>query len=174
MKNLIAFILVITLFTSCKKEPITPGNYQTTTPEPAPPIQPTYAGITPTVTTTNTTTNDLVGKKFKIISYDIYGNGGSTSQAINIDTVYFISGNKYKTNFNGDTLTYNFNNTTYGYATFILNSFNPAGGFSLSAIIGYNAFTNINWPLNNQRSVSFNKLPDLLPTNYCFLFKRVL
>ena len=162
--------LVASLFTSCKKEPITPGNYQAgTQPIDTTNTTMTNGGTTPTWTT-STTNNDLAGKKFLITDYKI----ALTTQAINNDTVYFINTTQYKVGYLGNVYTYNFYPTSYGNATFVLNSFNPATSLSLSATIGNNAFTNTNWPLNTQRTVMFKVLPSLPPTIHYFTFERVL
>lgn len=166
---ILLFVVALLLFSSCKKEPITPGNYQpnvvpigTTNPSM------TNGGTTPTWTTSSTS-NGLVGKKFLVADYKI----ALTSQAINNDTIYFINTTQYKVGYLGNVYTYNFYPTSYGNATFVLNSFSPATSLSLSAIIGDNTFTNTNWSLNAQRTLMFRVLPTLEPTIHYFTFKRV-
>lgn len=172
MKNLVLILLLSISFIACKKESITPGNYQTTTPQQDTTSWQNGYGNGGTLPNWGNPTNgnDLVGKKFRVVDYKI----GIASQMVNADTLYFISLNQYKVGYQGTVYTYNFYATSYGNATFVLNNFVSATNLSLSATIGDNAFTNTNWPLNAVRSITFRQLPNLPPTQHIFTFERVL
>ena len=138
-KILIIFgFLIATLFSSCKKQPITPGNYQTVqAPVDTSHWQNGYnnGGSTPTFTNT-TTNNQLFGTNWVLT--DVYFNYAHTTKN---DTVHFISNTKYTVG--SDTTKYRYSlYSTMGNSTIDIYQFNPINGLYLSANnFNANAFT---------------------------------
>jgi hypothetical protein len=96
MKNLITFLIILTfvsLFSSCKKSEITPGNYKTVTPVDCTPTEPNYAngGTTPTNTPTN---NQAIGTKWVLT----YFKSGFSTPPLPSDTIRFIDNTYYTIN----------------------------------------------------------------------------
>jgi len=95
MKNILIFVFLTSiLFTSCKKEEITPGNYQAgqVPPHDTSHWQNQYGngGTVPTGTGTDTVNNELVGTTWVLTKVVI--NYAST---VKHDTIHFITNTKY-------------------------------------------------------------------------------
>lgn len=169
LKGLIVALLLvigICLITSCKKEPITPGNYEAGTQIHDTTNWPPYSnnGTVPTWTN-NPTTNPVNGTNWVLI--DVYNNYAHISKS---DTIHFISNNKYSVG--SDTTKYLYNlYSTMGNATIELNTFMPINGLNLSANnFNANAFTSV--PIGGTIQLT---LKDILnPSNrYISTFKKI-
>ena len=126
------------LLASCKKEPITPGNYQAGTPETTTVTPMTNGGVLPTIGSATVTPNQCNGTKWVLI--DVYNNYAYVTKS---DTIYFISNNKYK--INSDTTKYSYIlYSTMGNSTIELNTFISINGLNLTANnFNANAFTSV-------------------------------
>jgi hypothetical protein len=127
---IIACALICLLMASCKKEPITPGNYKWVEP----PVDTTNwqddyynGGTLPNWGNGNTVENNISGTNWVLI--DVYYNYAHVTKN---DTVHFISNNKYT--IGSDTTKYTYSlYETMGNSTLQLNMFIPINGLNLSA-----------------------------------------
>jgi len=148
-KRLIAIISTIIgfliggLLTSCKKEPITPGNYKA----PVPPQedtshwqnQYTNNGTTPNWDNGNDN-NDLLGTNWVVIEVVA---GYPTLHTYPNDTIHFIDNNHYSVNSDTTKFIYNFY-PTQGNSTISFYSFRPINSLNLTSNnIGANAFNGL-------------------------------
>lgn len=138
LTSVLVGMIIGLFFISCKKEPITPGNYQAGTPETTTVTPMTNGGTLPTIGTATVTPNQCNGTKWVLI--DVYNNYAHVSKS---DTVYFISNNRYK--INSDTTQYTYIlYSTMGNSTIVLNTFIPINGLNLTANnFNANAFTSV-------------------------------
>lgn len=121
--------LLASLFTSCKKEPIVPGNYQPNqTQVDTTNWQSQYGngGTLPNWGTPNNT-NPTNGTNWVLI--DVYYNYAHVTKS---DTVHFVSNTQYT--LGSDTTKYTYSlYSTMGNGTITFNSFIPINGLYLSA-----------------------------------------
>lgn len=130
MKKIIILIGIVLMISSCKKEPITPGNYQTTQA----PVdtshwqnQYTNGGSTPNWSNGSTTQNPLFGTNWVLT--DVYFNYAHQPKN---DTIHFITNTKYTVG--SDTTKFGYSlYSTFGNGTIDLYQFNPINGLYLSA-----------------------------------------
>lgn len=173
-KNIILLIGIIfgflfaSLFTSCKKEPITPGNYKTVVPQQdTSNWQNQYGngGSTPTWGTPSNN-NPLYGTNWVLI--DVYNNYAHVTKN---DTVHFLTNTKYT--IGSDTTKFSYVlYTTMGNATIDLHQFNPINGLYLSANnFNANAFASV--PVGG--TILLNLKDNLSTTNnlYTSTFKKI-
>jgi hypothetical protein len=134
MKNITSFLIGIiffvgSLFTSCKKGGITPGNYQPNqTVVDTTNWQDQYGngGTLPTWGTPNNT-NPLYGTNWVLINVNHNYNHVAKN-----DTIHFISNTRYT--IGSDTTKFSYNlYSTMGNGTIDLHQFNPINGLYLSA-----------------------------------------
>lgn len=122
-------VLLGILLTSCKKEPITPGNYQpNVTVVDTTNWQSQYGngGTLPNWGTPNNN-NPLYGTNWVLI--DVYYNYAHVNKS---DTIHFISNTRYRVG--SDTTKYSYSlYSTMGNGTLDLHQFNPINGLYLSA-----------------------------------------
>jgi hypothetical protein len=160
--------LVASLFTSCKKEPITPGNYTTQ----AAPVDTSHwqngytnGGSTPTWGTPNNT-NPLFGTNWVLT--DVYNNYAHTAKN---DTIHFVSNTKYTVG--SDTTKWSYSLTsTMGNGSISFYQFNPINGLYLSASnFNPNAFTST--PIGG--TILLNLKDNFTSTNnlYTSTFKKI-
>jgi hypothetical protein len=135
--------LFASLFTSCKKEPITPGNYQPNqTVVDTTNWQDQYGngGTLPTWGTPNNN-NDLFGTKW-VVTTVITPHPVVTTYPN--DTVYFIDNTHYKVGVNGFIKTYNFSTNNVGSTLTINNFVTIYSLFFTCNNVVYNSFSNVN------------------------------
>jgi hypothetical protein len=180
-KNLLVIISIIIgfliggLFSSCKKEPITPGNYQAPVP---PPIDTTHweneytnGGTTPinnngNNTNTNDNNNGLVGTNWVVTKFLI---GFSTTTPN--DTIHFISDTKYSVNIDTTKFNYTFY-VTEGNATISFYPFRPINSLNLTSNnIGYNVFKNV--PISQEVVLILKDLFSTPTKQYTTTFKKI-
>lgn len=147
-KNIVLLIgiifgfLVASLFTSCKKEPITPGNYQTVAPtQDTSHWQNGYTngGTLPTGTT-SATPNNLSGTNWVVT---VVTTSWPIVTTYPMDTVYFINNTTYKVGYNGVVNAYNFYSNTSG-STLTINSFVTINSLNFTCNnVTYNSFSNV-------------------------------
>lgn len=164
---LITIILVVVLFTACKKDTITPGNYQTTQPANTNNSNSyTNGGTTPTWSL-STTNNQLVGTNWVLT--DVYFNYAHTSKS---DIIHFVSNTKYTVGSDTTKFGYSLYSSTGSFnSTIDFYQFNPINGLYLSANnFNANAFTST--PVGG---TIFLNLKDNNTTNavYVSTFKKI-
>lgn len=139
MKNLVLILLLSISFVACKKEAITPGNYQTTTPQQdTTSWQSGYGngGTLPNWGNGNNTNNQLYGTNW-VLKY-FYNNYAHVNKN---DTIHFISNTKYTVGSDTTKYTYYLYSTS-GNSSMTLNTFMPINGLTLSCSNFYaGAFT---------------------------------
>jgi hypothetical protein len=143
MVKIIVYSALVMLLFSCKKEPITPGNY-TTTPAPIDTSHWQYqysnGGTLPTWTT-STTANDLFGTNWIVTEVTTPWPIVTTNP---MDTVHFIDNAHYKVGYNGVVNAYTFFTNTSG-STLTMNSFVTINSLNFTCNnVTYNSFTNVN------------------------------
>lgn len=156
------------LFTSCKKESITPGNYTT---QPAP-VDTSHwqngysnGGSTPTWGTPNNT-NPLFGTNWVLT--DVYNNYAHIAKS---DTIHFISNTKYTVGSDTTKCLYSLT-STMGNGSISFYQFNPINGLYLSASnFNPNAFTST--PVGG--TIFLNLKDNFASTNnlYTSTFKKI-
>ena len=173
-KNIVLLISVIfgflftSLITSCKKEPITPGNYQpNVTVVDTTQWQSQYGsgGTLPNWGTPNNT-NPLFGTNWILI--DVYYNYAHIAKN---DTVHFISNTRYTVG--SDTTKFSYDlYTTMGNGTIDLHNFNPINGLYLSAN-NFNPSTFTTTPIGG--TILLNLKDNFTSTNnlYTSTFKKI-
>jgi hypothetical protein len=160
--------LFASLFTSCKKESITPGNYQPNqTVVDTTNWQDQYGngGTLPNWGTPNNT-NPLFGTNWVLI--DVYNNYAHVTKS---DTIHFISNTRYTVG--SDTTKFSYNlYTTMGNGTIDLHNFNPINGLYLSAN-NFNPSTFTTTPIGG--TILLNLKDNLTSTNnlYTSTFKKI-
>jgi hypothetical protein len=160
--------LVASLFTSCKKEPITPGNYQPNqTVVDTTNWQDQYGngGTLPNWGTPNNT-NPLYGTNWVLI--DVYNNYAHVTKS---DTIHFISNTRYTVG--SDTTKFSYAlYSTMGNGTIDFHNFNPINGLYLSAN-NFNPSTFTTTPIGG--TILLNLKDNLTSTNnlYTSTFKKI-
>ncbi len=159
---------LLLLFTSCKKEPITPGNYAQVSPQPdTTNWQDQYSngGGLPNWGTGNQVANSTSGTKWVLT--DVYNNYAHIPKN---DTITFIDNTHYRVN--SDTTNYIYSlYETMGNSTLQFNTFMPINGLNLSCN-NFNSSVFSSTPING--TIQLN-LKDIFNTSniYTSTFKKI-